>query len=263
MPDLTTAEVAASLERADILLTHGKGPTSILIRRFTNSHWSHTAMVFVLSDVATGVSEGYQHTFVLEAQSHGVDIHAIDKYLFNENKDMAVLRFPPGALPAATSGTNQRTSFLRRVRGFALERIDDIYGHGKIFTIAQRILKLPLLRPAFSVLGLIFATQREKAVNNSICSGVVQWAYLRACYGNEAVPGNFSDPFFTSGEKRRHLIAAADIRDTFDPDAPFQGTAAAIELTTPAHFAQAVRDGLLVCVGERIGGVWNRELTRL
>jgi len=137
MPDLTTVEVAASLERADILLTHGKGLTSTLIRRFTNSHWSHTAIVFVLSDVATGVSEGYQHTFVLEAQSSGVDIHAIDKYLFNENKDMVVLRFPAGALPAANSGTDQRNGFLRRVRGFALERIDDIYGHGKIFTSAE------------------------------------------------------------------------------------------------------------------------------
>ena len=110
---------------------------------------------------------------------------------------------------------------------------------------------------------MLFATHREKAVNNSICSGVVQWAYLRACYGNEAAPGNFWNPFFASGEKRRGLIAAAEIRDTFDPDAPFQDTADAMELTTPAHFAQAVRNGLLVCVGERISGAWSRELTRL
>jgi len=117
--NLTTKDVAKSLQKADILLTHGCGLVSKAIRFGTRSHWNHVVIVFVLSDNASSKSRGYQRTFIIEAQAHGIDIHPIDKYLNNEKQDMAILRLPEDTVP-----TSIREDFLRRVRGFALEEID-------------------------------------------------------------------------------------------------------------------------------------------
>ncbi len=102
---LTTPEVANRLNRADIILTRGGGPVSHLIRRFTQSYWNHAAIVFVLSDDASNTQQGFQSTFILEAEPQGIDIHPIDKYLHNERQDMVLLRFPDSPLspPGAES----------------------------------------------------------------------------------------------------------------------------------------------------------------
>jgi hypothetical protein len=42
---LTSEKVARMLRRADIVLTRGNGLVSRLIRRFTDSHWNHVAIV--------------------------------------------------------------------------------------------------------------------------------------------------------------------------------------------------------------------------
>lgn len=257
---LSTEAVAGLLNRADIVLTRGGGVASAAIRWFTKSYWNHAAIVFVLSDSASEAHEGYHRTFILEAESHGVDIHPIDKYLRNEKQDMMILRFPTSSLPP-----DRRVDFLRRVRGFALEEIDDVYSYGTILRIAERILGPVgwLLRPI--VRGARIATRfnRNKAVNDFVCSGVVQYSYYRAAYGEEPTTGSFWHPFFEVDENRRALIVSPEARAAFNSKDSFGTMAGQLKLTTPADFSRASKDGILECLAERVKGDWAAEATKL
>lgn len=257
---LTTEEVAGLLNRADIVLTRGGGLASAVIRQFTQSYWNHAAIVFVLSDLASGSHQGYQRTFILEAESHGVDIHPIDKYLRNETQDMIILRFPDSSLPP-----ERRVDFLRRVRGFALEEIDAVYGYGTILRIAERILG-PIgwsLKPIIRGAKIAARFNREKAINDFVCSGVVQYAHLRACYREDPATGEFWDPFFECVENRRNLIVGGKLRAAFEPGASFHTLAEQLKMTTPADFSRATEDSVLECLAERVKGLWRRWRTKL
>jgi hypothetical protein len=258
---LTDADVLGMLNRADIILTHGRSLTDWVIRWGTKSYWNHTAIVFLLKDEALG----YLNTFVLESESpHGVDVHPIDKYLNNKDQnkkhpDLAILRFPDSALPAG-----RRVEFMRRVRGFVLEQIDATYGHSAILQNAQTILG-PLgwlLKPVIRAMKVATGLNRRKAINDFICSGVIQYAYCRACFGADPATGGLWDPFFGNAEARRRLIVNEDTRDAFDPNMGFEALTERLKLTRPADFSQAAIDhNLLECVAQRKKGLWGTQLT--
>jgi hypothetical protein len=260
----TSKQVAVELKRADIILTHGGGPVSSTIRRFTGSHWNHVAMVFVLSDAASGTHQGYHSTFILEAEAQGVDVHPIDKYLYEDKQDMVVLRFPDSilAFPESPDSEEHRRDFRRRVRGFAFEEIDATYAYGTFLKVGEKILG-PLgwlLKPAIRAVKVL-AFNSRKSINDFVCSGVVQYAYYRACYGAATDDGTRWDDFFQDAQNVRNLIVNAEMRAAFDPSATFDAVAEQLKLTTPADFARAAQDGLLQCVAERVKGVWGRQLT--
>jgi hypothetical protein len=256
---LTTEKVRAMLNRADIILTRGGGLTSYVIRWLTQSYWNHVAIVFVVSDKPSGPRQGFHNTFILEAESRGIDAHPIDKYIDDKKQDMAIYRFPDSALPP-----ERATEFLRRVRGFAFDQIDARYGYGTILTIGERILGPVgwVLRPLIRALK-VATGNRKKAINDFVCSGVVQYAYYRATFGAETAAGGSWDPFFETGDNRRNLIVDADTRAAFDPQATFQSVAEQLKLTTPADFAAAAAHGVLECVAERTTGEWSRQLTKV
>jgi len=260
-PPLTAEQVAPMLNRADIILTHGSDPPARVIRWVTHSYWNHVAAVALLSDAATGDPQGYQRTFILEAEAgRGVDIHPVDKYLKN-GQDLAILRFPAGALPAEPHGTD----FLRRVRGFVLEEIDAEYGYGTILKILDKALG-PLgwlLRPIIRAVRVATSFNRKKAINDFICSGVVQHAYYRACFGVDPAKVEYWDDFFQDVEKRRNLIVSQEIRDTMDFEATFDSVKEHLKETIPADFSRAAAAGRLHCVAQRIKGVWQEELTEV
>ena len=260
---LTDADVLGMLNRADIILTHGGGLADRVIRWGTKSYWNHTAIVFLLKDEALG----YLNTFILESESpHGVDVHPIDKYLDPTDKhlvkkhpDLAILRFPDSALPPG-----RRVEFMRRVRGFVLEQIDATYGHSAILKNAETILGLFgwLLKPVIRAMKVATGLNRGKAVNDFICSGVIQYAYCRACLGPNPATGEVWDQFFKDGETRRKLIVSKETRDHFDPKMSFQVLTEQLKLTRPADFSRAAIDhNLLECVAQRKNGVWGRQLT--
>ena len=258
---LTDADVLGMLNRADIILTHGRSLTDWVIRSGTQSYWNHTATVFLLKDQV----QGYLNTFVLESESpHGVDVHPIDKYLNNKDQnkkhpDLAILRFPDSALPPG-----RRVDFQKRVRGFVLEQIDAKYGHCAILQIAETILG-PLgwlLKPVIRAMKVATGLNRGKAVNDFICSGVIQYAYCRACLGADPATGELWNDFFKDGETRRKLIVNKETRDAFDPKVSLQALTERLKLTRPADFSQAaIDDSLLECVAQRKDGVWGRQLT--
>ena len=257
--NLTTEEVAKSLQKADILLTHGRGPVSSLIRFGTRSHWNHAVIVFVLSDEASGKPRGYQRTFIIEAQAHGIDIHPIDKYLKKEKQDMAILRLPEDVVPASI-----REDFLRRVRGFALEEIDAGYGFPAIGNIIKRLLGR-IARPLAFIAGsvkLLFRTPGvSEVVNRWICSGIVQYAYYRACFGAKPASGDIWDPYFADRSNRAKVVVNSDLRLAIEGDLSYDDATARLKLTTPAHFALAATYGQLYTVAQRVDGRWSDQLT--
>jgi hypothetical protein len=172
------------LKRADILLTRTKGSLlAALIRFGTGSYWNHALMVYTIKDE----EQGYNSTFIIESGGSGIDVHNIAHYLKKPGKyDVAVKRFDALWFQDDTDTGGLR--YRRRVRGFALQEIDDKYDHRMIISIAARILRQ-------IVLGFLFPLQRIKSpekrrlknpsfigldVNAYICSGFVQWAYYRA-----------------------------------------------------------------------------------
>ena len=280
---LTDADVLGMLNRADIILTHGGSLTDRVIRWGTRSYWNHAAIVFLLKHEA----QGYLNTFVLESEapqgvdvhpadkylvathpdmailsdsksSHKVDVHPIDKHMVKKRPDLAILRFPDSALPPG-----RRVDFQKRVRGFVLEEIDATYGHSTILQITQPILG-PLgwlLKPVIRAMKVLTGLNRGKAVNDFICSGVIQYAYCRACFGANPDTGELWDPFFSNSEARRNLIVNLQMREAFDPGMSFQVLVKQLKLTTPSNFAQAAGDNLLECVAQRKEGVWGTQLT--
>ncbi len=278
---LTSEDVETMLNRADIILTHGGGLVSRVIRRFTRSYWNHAAIVFVLSDEAKASRgeqpQGYQSTFILEAEPQGVDAHSIDKYLYEEKQDMVILRFPDSILgfPESPQPAARCDEFMRRVRGFALEEIDAGYGYRDVVRVAlrkgekiqRRLGRLfrplgRLFRPAIGAIK-VAGFNRNEAVNEFVCSGVVQYAYYRACRGVDPDDGTWWDPFFQNAQNVGNLIVNAEMRAAFDPSATFDAVAEQLKLTTPADFARAAQDNLLECVAERVNGTWGKQLTKV
>jgi hypothetical protein len=263
---LTTKQVAVELRRADIILTRGGGPVSWTIRRFTGSHWNHAAMVFVLSDAASGSQQGYQSTFILEAEAQGIDVHPIDKYLYEEKQDMVVLRFPDSILgfPESPDPDERRRAFRRRVRGFAFEEIDATYAYRTFLKVGEKTLG-PLgclLKPAIRTVK-VAAFNSRKSINDFVCSGVVQYAYYRACYGADPDDGTRWDDFFQNAQNVGNLIVNAEMRAAFDPSATFDAVVEQLKMTTPADFSRAAQANLLECVAERVKGVWGKQLTKV
>lgn len=172
------------LKRADILLTHTKGSLlGALIRFGTGSYWNHALMIYAIRDI----NQGYNTTFIIESGGSGIDVHNIAHYLEKQDKyDVAVKRFEAPWFQDDTDSGGLR--YRRKVRGFALQEIDDKYDHKMIISIATRILRQ-------IVMGVLFPLQRIKPpekrrlkkpsfagvnVRAYICSGFVQWAYYQA-----------------------------------------------------------------------------------
>ena len=255
---LTTDQVANLLERADIVLTHDRGLVASLIRWATRSHWNHVALVFVLGDGASGQQQGYRRTFIIEAQPHGVDIHPIDKYLYNENHDMAVLRLPSESIPS-----DIRPDFLRRTRGFALEEIDSGYGFSAIGGIIRRLfgwVASPVAALVARVKLLLRTPGVPRVVNRWICSGVVQYAYDRACFGADPGSAVWHDHFADSAHLAQ-VVFNTQVRTDIANGLAFEEAVARLKLTTPAHFALAAAYGELQVVAERIDTTWGDSLT--
>lgn len=266
-PPLTNEQVAAMLNRADIILTHSSDPTARAIQLVTHSYWNHVALVALLSDKATGDSQGYQRTFILEAEAKaGVDIHPLDKYFktgkyIKKRQDLLILRLPAAALPAGQLGTE----FLRRVRGFALEEIDARYCRGTILRLLEKGAGLLtwLLRPIIRAARVVISFNRNKAINEFICSGVVQHAYYRACFGADPTQLVFWNDFFQDPKRRAALIVDPDIRKAIDLQMPFDSVKEQLKVTVPGDFSRAAAAGWLQCVAQRIDGDWKTELSEV
>ena len=232
LPDGAMAELVANgkLKRADILVTCSKGSLlGWLIRFGTKSYWNHAAMVYVIRSPELG----YDSTFIIESGGGGIDIHNIGHYFEHPKKyDVGIKRLEKDWFQNDRDDGGLR--FRRRVRGFALEEIDDKYDHRLIVDIARKILRQLVLAVIFFWLRRKDPSKRRARVpglakklnvNAYICSGFVQWACYR---GVGKVLGETGD---TDVQKLQDVIFNPEVRQDDSEDALLS--------TTPADLANS------------------------
>jgi hypothetical protein len=166
------------LQRADILIMRGHKPFSKAIRYATNSPFSHAAMVFLVPEP----EQGFEHTFILEAVPLGVDVSRL-AHDVDPKKDgtyaaaVAVVRL---SVPWFTD------DLARTVRGHTLNFIEAGYDWTTCWDIAKGVILTRLFGRKEEV-PHAFAKAINKAQSrgglapgNFVCSGLVQYGYLRA-----------------------------------------------------------------------------------
>ena len=178
---------------------------------------------------------------------NGIDIHNIAHYFERPKKyDVGIKRLEKDWFQSDRDDGGLR--FRRKVRGFALEEIDDKYNHRLILDIARKILRQLILAFVFPWLRRKDPSKRRARipriagkldVNAYICSGFVQWAYYR---GVEKVLREIGEE---DGEKLKEVI--------FNPEVRWDDSEEALLSTTPADLASSekltwkyiVRDGVV------------------
>jgi len=155
-------DAISHLKIGDIILIRGKETLAgRLIRKTTNSYWSHVAMVF---DVPQYGSGGYD---VLIAETNDrIEIHRLNFYLQDPDLwDMGIKR-----LRGLTDTERDR------FRGFFLDSVDAPYDYRRIFLMFfQKLAKWALN------MNLSYATARRLInTENFICTSLVQRAFYLA-----------------------------------------------------------------------------------
>jgi hypothetical protein len=167
------------LSRADIVLVRGTSLFSRAIRFATRSPFSHAALIFLIPDPESG----FERTFMIEAVPRGISIRSIaDAIGAGPGKGpkiaLAVLRFERPWFDAGVQ---------KLVRGRMLDFVRAGYDWSTILGIAWSVVN-----------GMILGTQRySRALRatlirdyekkrlvpaNFICSGLVQYGFLRTIF---------------------------------------------------------------------------------
>lgn len=165
------------LERADIVLVCGTNLFSRLIRWSTRSLFSHAALVFLVADQTDG---GFTRSFVIEAVPRGVSIRGIDDLVAalgnHPQAAVAVLRFAPDWFTP---------DMRKRVRGRMLEFIKAGYDWSAVLRIGWSAITGGLWGARRLAAGLRQGLETSYAAEklapgNFICSGLIQYGFLRA-----------------------------------------------------------------------------------
>lgn len=162
------------LKRADVVLTRKAGnPFSWAIRKATGSLYSHAALVFH----PRSREDGFNHTFVIEAGTHGVDITNIRDYAASHYYVTGIKRFT----------ADWFTDDLQRfVRGHLLDHIKDEYDYWRAITLGRALIRAYIWREwrPFSDRNPSrrIRIRRGRNANEFICSGLVQYGYFNALY---------------------------------------------------------------------------------
>jgi energy-converting hydrogenase Eha subunit A len=163
------------LRRGDIVLCKGKATLfSWAIRWWTNSHFSHTALVFAVPSA----DEGFERTFLIEAGTSGVDITDLKHYAIEAAAvyDVAIKRLDQPWMTAEVQ---------RAVRGHMLNFIKASYDYGKVAALARSLFSSVVFGLNAPVVGVDRAIRRSYrlsrvAPGRFLCSGFVQYGFMSA-----------------------------------------------------------------------------------
>lgn len=193
---LQQSDEGPRLRVADVVLRANQNPKEIfsrLIRLATNSHWSHSAVLYLLSDP----SQGFDNTFLVEAMTSGVRVASWrDEVEPPELFTVGIKRLPVDWYAETPRDTLKRASddpedvhgitYLRHVRGMALDQINGLYNHNTVDELTalyiERITKrynIPLV-PHLADDVANFFKKRDKSVLRFICSGLIQYSFFEA-----------------------------------------------------------------------------------
>lgn len=190
------------LRVSDIVLRANLDPKEIfsrLIRFATNSHWSHSALVYLLSDP----HQGFDNTFLVEAMTSGIRVASWHNEVTPfERFTVGIRRVPlDWYVETPQEAAHHRENdpedvhgiaYLRHVRGIAVDQINNLYSQNVINELTalyvQRFARKHH-RHEVAKLAENIATWFEHRDNNGkpdaaimrfICSGLVQYSFFAA-----------------------------------------------------------------------------------
>lgn len=157
-------KIELKLQTADIILARENKYYSSLVRKVTNSYWSHIMIVFFIQKKEIP----FKNILVISAETGGIEIHRMHKYteMLKSNKyDLGVKRVQ-GLSPEEK----------RKVLAYMLNNIDIPYDYLRLFAFLINYLK-----------NLFRIKNKKQILNNFlinknlfICSSFIQKAFFEA-----------------------------------------------------------------------------------
>ncbi len=215
---LNNKDKTSHLRVSDIVLRENKSPKEVfahLIRLATNSKWSHSALLYLISDPA----KGYDNTFLIEALTKGIHITSWRNEVVPFHKFTVGIKRPIldwyTETPYEASKHDPRDpedtygiDYLRHVRGIAMDQFNGLFDHKTVFELAslyiervsrRHISAVPQVAEAADAVGNLFKKWDESSSSKTniahfVCSGLVQysffWALRMRIINDLAIPEN-------------------------------------------------------------------------
>lgn len=225
------------LQRGDVVLCKGRASLySWAIRWWTSSEFSHAAMVFSVPSH----EEGFEHTFLIEAGTSGVDLADLKHYAVDLSRfyDIAIKRCERPWMTVEVQ---------RVIRGHMLNFIKANYDYFKVVALFRSLFSNTIFGLSAGIEGIDKAVRRSVRWSKTppsrfLCSGFVQFGFIsavrRLVKAGRLPEGALDEIIF-----KPHLASGAD--------------ATAILATTPEDFAQS--DKLVWRYAIRRGRVYRAE----
>jgi hypothetical protein len=192
------------LRVSDVILRYDHDPKELfshMIRIATASKWSHSALLYLLSDPA----KGFENTFLVEARTKGIRIASWRNEVVQFEKFTVGIKRPCMdwyvETPYEISKHDPRDpedvpgiAYLRHVRGIAVDQINGLYDNKTVGEMTALYLKrvarrhlpsIPQVAEAADAVANFFKKwdESETATTNVlrfICSGLVQYSFFAA-----------------------------------------------------------------------------------
>ncbi|GCE20984.1 hypothetical protein [Dictyobacter kobayashii] len=192
------------LQVADVMLRANKDPKEVfahLIRMATDSKWSHSAILYLISDP----HQGFNNTFLVEAKTKGIRLASWRNEVIPFDEFTVGIKRPCldwyVENPYEKSMHNPRDpedihgiGYLRHVRGIAIDQINGLYDHKTVYELsalyAERVARrhlgaIPQVADAAASVANLFKKWDERdssaeSVLRFICSGLVQYSFFEA-----------------------------------------------------------------------------------
>ncbi len=201
---LQTTDEGPFLRVSDVVVRANYDPNQIFsrfIRIATNSQWSHSSLLYLISDPPNG----FDNTFLVEAMTTGVRVASWRNEVVPYTEFTVGLKRPcldwyvetPREIskhdpddPEDVAGID----YLRHVRGMAIDQINGLYDHNVVWELTalyiERVAKghlagIPQIAEAAAGAANLFkhwdeASAKTENMFRFICSGLVQYSFFEA-----------------------------------------------------------------------------------
>ncbi|HTD20396.1 MAG TPA: hypothetical protein VK667_12800 [Ktedonobacteraceae bacterium] len=189
---------------SDVVLRENRSPKEIfaeLIRLATNSKWSHSALMYLISDP----KKGFNNTFLVEALTKGIHLTSWrNEVVPYEQFTVGIKRphldwyietpYEKAKHDAHDPEDTHGIDYLRHVRGIALDQINGLFDHKVVNELTalyvERVARkhlsaVPQVAQAADAVATLFKkwdTSDKSKTNLArfVCSGLVQYSFFAA-----------------------------------------------------------------------------------
>ena len=207
------------LRISDVILRINNSPKEVfahLIRLATNSKWSHSALVYLVSNPV----KGFNNTFLVEALTKGIHIASWRNEVVPYNQFTVGIKRPVLDWYVETDDEKAKRNprnpedvhgidYLRHVRGIAVDQLNGLFDHKTVNELAalyvERASKrhlgaVPQIAEAANSVATFFkkwdeSDESKTNIMRFICSGLVQYSFFAALririINDFKIPGNY------------------------------------------------------------------------